>query len=85
MTGAPDGGAFMAKVGMVSLPAQATLGQEGGRYFSGRVDAGYAATGKCEESFFGGGSLMLNDPELMALYPYAVNSLTVRVFFDGSF
>ncbi len=70
--------------GLVSLPGQATLGLEGGTYFSGRLDVG-AAGGSQEGRFRGGGSLLLNDAEVLALYPYAVNAVTFRIGFDGDF
>lgn len=70
--------------GMVTIPAQAALGLEGGRYASARLDAGFQFD-EGGSTFRGGGSLLFNDPELLALYPYAVNSVTLRLQFDGDF
>ena len=75
---------FMVKGGLVTLPAQATLGLEGGRYFTGRVEAGFGGQGD-EVDGTVGMALLINDPELLALYPYAVNAVTYRIQGQGRF
>lgn len=88
--GAEDGVQWNLRGGMVTVPGQAALGLEGGRYASARVDVGGQFTDGGGKNgggaqFRGGGALLLNDPELLALYPYAVNSVTLRFYFDGDF
>jgi hypothetical protein len=75
---------FLLRGGLASVPGQAMLGLEGGRYASLRAEAG--AAGKIDDALFvGSWAFLLNDPELLALYPYAVNALTVRMYLDVQF
>jgi hypothetical protein len=81
-----DGFVWYAGGGVVDLPAQATLGIEGGRAFTGRLegamvfsDGGSGAHGR------GSIALLVNDPEVLVLYPYAINSLTFRYSIEGQF
>ena len=60
----------MVKIGIVRLPAQYALGLEGGTYFAARAELRLDET----TTFL----LLFNDPEQLALYPYATNALTVN-------
>ncbi len=62
---------FLAKVGVVTLPAQYSLGVEGGTYFSARAEY------RSKVGVYV--ILLFNDPEQLALYPFAVNALSARV------
>ncbi len=77
-------GGFYARGGFVDLPGQATLGIEGGRVFTLRVEGGIGFGG---DDAWGRGSiaLLLNDPEVLALYPYAINATTFRYAINGEF
>ena len=75
---------FMVKGGLVTLPAQATLGLEGGRYVTGRVEAGFGGQSDDVDGTVGM-ALLINDPELLSLYPYAVNAVTYRIQDQGKF
>jgi hypothetical protein len=79
-----EGLMWSLKGGVVNLPGAASLGLEEGQYFTGRADVGGA--GEFEGAkISAGGALLLNDAELLALYPYSVNSITVRVHVDTEF
>ena len=85
--GAPqDGFVWYAGGGVVDLPAQATLGIEGGRAFTARLE-GAMLFGDPHGGAHGRGSmaLLLNDPEVLALYPYAIDSVTFRYAIEGEF
>lgn len=85
--GGPEHGfVWYAGGGIVDLPAQATLGIEGGRAFTGRIE-GALVFGEQGGGPHGRGSmaLLLNDPEVLALYPYAINSVTFRHSIEGQF
>lgn len=62
---------FLLKAGVVTLPAQYSLGVEGGTFFTARAEY---------RSKLGVYVILLfNDPEQLALYPFAVNALSARV------
>lgn len=63
---------FMFKAGAVQLPAQYSLGVEGGTYFSARAE--YRTP--TQFTFMA----LFNDPEQLALYPFATNAVSLRVF-----
>ena len=63
---------FMVKAGAVQLPAQYSLGVAGGTYFSARAE--YRTP--TQFTFM----VLLNDPEQLALYPFATNAVSLRVF-----
>jgi hypothetical protein len=76
------GQGFLGQVGVVNLPAQPILGVDGGSYFSARVEGrARAKNGKLG----GGGSVLFNDPELLALYPFATNVSSWSMHVEGSF
>jgi hypothetical protein len=76
------GTGFLAKAGLVNLPGQPILGVDGGRYFSGRLEG----RGRNEAGTLGGsGSILFNDPELLALYPFATNVSSWNISIEGSF
>lgn len=81
-----EAGGFIwyARGGLVDLPGQATLGIEGGQVFTARVEAGF---GGYDSDLAGEASIafLLNDPEVLALYPYAINSFTMRYQLVGEF
>lgn len=62
---------FLVKLGVVNLPPQYTLGVEGGTYFSARAEW------RTRHAFYF--MALFNDPEQLALYPFATNAFTVRV------
>lgn len=62
---------FLLKAGVVSLPAQYSLGVEGGTYFTARAEY------RSKVGVYV--ILLFNDPEQLALYPFAVNALSARV------
>lgn len=62
---------FLLKVGAVQLPAQYTLGVEGGTYLAARAE--YRTP--TQFTFM----MLLNDPEQLALYPFATNAVSLRV------
>ena len=73
---------FLAKAGVVNLPGQPILGVDGGSYFSGRLEGrGRNKAG----TVGGGGSILFNDPELLALYPFATNVSSFSLSVEGSF
>lgn len=67
-----DDPGFMVKLGAVQLPSQYSLGVEGGTYFSARAE--YRTPTQFTFMF------LLNDPEQLALYPFATNAVSLRVF-----
>ena len=81
---APEGFMWSLKAGVVNIPGNAVLGLEDGQYFSGRVDFGGAGELDGAQGNVSG-ALLINDPELLALYPYSVNSVTVRIQGGGKF
>ena len=83
-SGPPEGFVWMARGGPVWIPGSALLGLEDGEYYQVRVEVGFQA-GEGQEAMTFSGAFLLNDPELLALYPYAVNAPTIRLHFDGSF
>jgi hypothetical protein len=76
------GEGFLGQVGVVNLPAQPILGVDGGTYFSARVEG--RARSK-DGKMGGGGSVLFNDPELLALYPFATNVSSWSLHFEGAF
>lgn len=62
---------FLIKAGVVTLPAQYTLGVEGGTFFTARAEY------RSKVGVYV--ILLFNDPEQLALYPFAVNALSARV------
>lgn len=76
------GTGFLAKAGVVNLPGQPILGVDGGSYFSGRLEGrGRNKAG----NLGGGGAILFNDPELLALYPFATNVSSWSFSIEGSF
>jgi hypothetical protein len=71
--------------GLVNVPAQAMFGLEGGRYLSAKAELGAKLDVGTREGARIVGALLINDPELLALYPYAVDATTFRLHFDGAF
>ena len=64
------GGGFLIKIGLTNLPPRYDLGVEGGNLLTARAE--YR-----EGAMFA--MLLFNDPEQLALYPFATNTLTLRV------
>lgn len=64
---------FAGRLGLVSLPPRYTQGVDGGRFFSARLQL-YKGVGSLQ--------VLFNDPEQLALYPFATNALSVRVGMD---
>lgn len=67
----PDEPGFLVKLGMVDLPPQYALGVEGGTYFSARAEY------RTKHNFYF--IALFNDPEQLALYPFATNAFSIRV------
>lgn len=67
-----DEAGFIIKAGAVQLPSQYSLGVEGGTYFSARAE--YRTPTQFTFMF------LFNDPEQLALYPFATNAVSLRVF-----
>jgi hypothetical protein len=67
----PDDVGFLVKLGMVDLPPQYALGVEGGAYFAARAEL------RTKHGFYF--MALFNDPEQLALYPFATNAFTLRV------
>ncbi len=85
--GPPEGFIWNVRGGIVNVPDPAVYGLEESQYLSLRADLG-ASFGENDDVLQGGrfgGSLLFNDPELLALYPYAVNAVTVRLHVDWTF
>jgi len=76
------GTGFLVQGGMVSLPGQPIYGVEGGRYATARVEL--RARSKTE-AIGGGGTILWNDPELLALYPFATNVSSWSFNVQGNF
>lgn len=83
--GPETGFVWNVRGGLVNIPAQAVYGLEGGQAASFKTELGAAFDTGGEEGGRAVGALLVNDPELLALYPYAVNAVTVRLHVDGSF
>lgn len=62
---------FLVKLGVVNLPPQYAIGVQGGTYFAARAEL------RTKENF--SFMVLFNDPEQLALYPFATNALTLRV------
>lgn len=77
-----SGTGVLGQVGMVNLPAQPVVGVDGGRYFSARLEGRMQAK---DGRVGGGGSVLFNDPELLALYPFATNVSSWSLHVEGSF
>jgi hypothetical protein len=67
-----DNERFLVQVGLVNLPAQYNLGVEGGRYFTARAQL------SARPFEF---ALLFNDPEQLAIYPFAVDALSAQLRF----
>jgi hypothetical protein len=67
---------------MVRLPGQPIFGVEGGTYVSARVEG--RAMSK-DGKIGGGGTVLFNDPELLALYPFATNVSSWSFNVQGNF
>lgn len=64
---------FGVRVGMIDVAPRYSLGVPGGRYFSARAQLrGEALTAM----------LLFNDPEQLALFPFATNALSLRLVVD---
>ncbi len=64
---------FGIRVGMIDVAPRYSLGVQGGRYFSARAQLrGEAITGM----------ILFNDPEQLALFPFATNALSLRLVVD---
>lgn len=72
--------------GMVEIPAQYYFGVEGGTKLHLRGEVSYGTPSSTpEKAVRGGVSLMMNDPEQTALYPFAVDALTLSTEIKGGF
>ncbi len=76
------GTGFLGQAGMVRLPGQPIFGVEGGTYVSARVEG--RAMSK-DGKIGGGGTVLFNDPELLALYPFATNVSSWSFNVQGNF
>lgn len=74
-------GGFLVQGGAVELPALHSLGVSGGWYPSARVEARMGEPGVGHASF----SLLLNDEEQLALYPFARNAVSYNLVIDAQF
>jgi hypothetical protein len=74
------GTGLLARAGMVNLPAQPVFGQAGGTLFSARLE-GRIGNKKSQA----GASVLFNDPELLALYPFASNVSSWSIYGRGQF
>jgi hypothetical protein len=77
----PDQGQALLSAGggMVQLLEQPSLGVEGGRYASARVQLGYRTAGSAVWLL-----LHVNDAEQLALYPFARNALSTQLHVEVS-
>lgn len=66
---------FLVRLGAVRLPPRYALGVEGGTFFSARAEW------RTRDDFYF--IALFNDPEQLALYPFATNAFSLRV--AGSF
>ncbi len=64
---------------MVTLIEQPSLGVDGGYYPTARLEAGYKGPGGA--AWF---HLQLNDPEQLALYPFARNAVSLQYHVEVS-
>lgn len=71
---ARDDEGWLVKAGVVQLPPQYALGVKGGTYVSARAE--YSPQ---EGVYF---MALFNDPDQLALYPFATNAVSVRVSVD---
>ena len=76
------GQGFLVQAGMIDLPAQPIFGVEGGRYATARLEARQS---NAAGTLTGGGTILFNDPELLALYPFATNVSSWSLHVQGSF
>jgi len=67
---------YAVRLGMVNLPPRYTLGVDGGRFLAARAQLQAEGVEV---------AVLFNDPEQLALYPFATNALSVRlgVLLDG--
>lgn len=82
--GPEPGLVWMLRGGPVWIPGSALIGLESGERYHLRGEVGYRA-GEGHQAFTFTGAFLMNDPELLALYPYAVDAPTVRLHLDGGF
>lgn len=71
-----EGWGVRGVAGFVTMPQRLDLDVQGGRRFSGALEAGYRAN---DRSSFGRMDLQLryNDPQVLALFPYAEDALDI--------
>ncbi len=68
--------AFRGTAGFVTMPERLDLATEGGRRFSGSLEANYRFESRRAFSLLEA-SLRYNDPQVLALFPYAEDALDV--------
>lgn len=69
------GGGFLFKAGITHLPPRYALGVEGGTFFSARAEYRKGVMFAM---------LLFNDPDQLALYPFATNALSLRIGVSAS-
>lgn len=77
-----EGKLYYARAGVVRLPDQPLLGVEGGLRPTLRADY-IVRNGSAYDNFAVRLSLRMNDPDLLDLYPFAYNALSINVELSG--
>ncbi len=71
-----EGWGVRGTAGFVTMPTRIDLDVEGGRRFSGSIEANYQLPGRNEYGLVEM-SLRYNDPQVLALFPYAEDALDI--------
>ena len=76
--------AWRVQGGIVQLPAQWYYGLAGGTFPTARAELLFRG-GSETESFEGVAALLFNDPEQLALFPFARNAVTLKLAIEAEF
>jgi hypothetical protein len=78
-------GGVLLQGGMVSIPRQTWYGTQGGAFPSLRLEGRGTILEEEDFSYSMAGLIMVNDPEQIALYPFATNAVSARISIDMRF